>query len=111
MAHTCKNPACDDRSWWAGFCRLCFQTTGAADQFAEERIAEERAVREAREQAEKDRVAGQLLRLGDEGLLPWWEVSERLNAAGLKWDGKRFTPAIARGRYLQLTAHEWEQSG
>lgn len=105
---TCKNPACDDRAWWAGFCRLCFQTTGAAERVAEQRVAEEVAAREARRAAERQRVVDALRRFGDEGRLPWWEVSEKLNAAGLKWEGRRFTPALARGRYLDMTAAEWE---
>ena len=60
---TCKNPACSDRAWWAGFCRLCFQTTGAADQHAAERAAEEHTRRAAREQAELDRVRDRLQRM------------------------------------------------
>jgi hypothetical protein len=108
MSRSCKNPACSERAWWAGFCRLCFQTTGVADQFAAQRLAEEQAAKANREHAEFERVRDRLIAMGDDGTLAWWEVSERLNAAGMKWMGRRFTPGIARGRYLALTAHDWE---
>lgn len=104
----CANPNCEERAWWSGFCRLCFQTTGVADRLAEEREAQEIADREARRQAQIDAANDRVIGLGDGGVMPWWEVSERLNADGLRLKGRPFTPATARGRYLQLTADRWE---
>ncbi len=108
MPATCQNPNCAERAWWSGWCRLCFQTTGVAD-----RLAEERAEQQARDRAERlaqarQAVIDSLLELGDQGVMPWWEISEKLNAQGHRLNGRPFTPATARGRYLELTADLWE---
>lgn len=108
MAATCRNPDCDSRPWWGGWCRLCWQVTGVGDQEAAKRRAAEEAEREAVIEADRQRAKDQLLELGDEGLLAWWEVSERLNARGMRINGRPFTPAVARGTYLTMTADQWE---
>lgn len=108
MATTCHNPDCDGRAWWSGWCRRCWQVTGVGDRVASERRASEAAARQAKLDAERQRARDRLVELGDEGRLPWWEISEQLNAAGLRIDGRPFTPATARGTYLTLTADRWE---
>ncbi len=104
----CRNPHCEDRAWWSGYCRVCFQTTGVADRLADERAAQEQADRAARRAAAIAAANDRLVGLGDGGVMPWWEISERLNADGLRLEGRPFTPATARGRYLELTADRWE---
>ncbi len=108
MANTCRNPDCDSRAWWGGWCRLCWQVTGVGEQASEQRRADEDAERAAKIEAEKERARDRLLELGDDGQLPWWEISEKLNASGLRLEGKPFTPALARGTYLTMTADRWE---
>lgn len=108
MATTCRNPDCDSRPWWSGWCRLCWQVTGVGDRESEKRRASEAAEREAKIEAERERARDRLVELGDEGKLPWWEVSEQLNASGFRLEGRPFTPALARGTYMSMTADRWE---
>ena len=108
MATTCKNPTCNDRAWWAGWCRLCWQVTGVGEQHSANRRAEQQATQQAAVDAEIERARASLHELGTAGKLAWWEISEQLNAAGHRLSGVPFTPATARGAYLVMTAHEWE---
>ena len=108
MAATCRNPSCDSRPWWGGWCRLCWQVTGVGDRESEKRRSQEIADREATIEAERERARERLIELGDEGKLPWWEVSEQLNALGFRLEVRPFTPALARGTYMSMTADRWE---
>ena len=108
MAATCRNPACDDRAWWGGWCRLCWQVTGVGDQQSAKRRAAEEAAAQAEIAAEVESARDRLYELGDAGKLAWWEISEQLNASGHRLGGRPFTPATARGEFLVMTADEWE---
>ena len=63
MAKTCKNPDCDSRPWWGGWCRLCWQVTGVGDQAAADRRQREQDEREAKLEAERQRARDRLLEL------------------------------------------------
>jgi len=108
MAASCKNPNCSDRAWWGGWCRLCWQVTGVGDQVSADRRKEEAAAKDAKIEAERERARSRLQELGEAGVLPWWEISEQLNASGFRLDGRPYTPATARGAYLVMTAPDWE---
>ncbi len=108
MSKSCNNPTCTERAWWSGWCRICFQTTGVAERLAEERTLEEQRDKAERIATAKRAVNDSVVELGDHGTAPWWEISEKLNAQGHRLGGRPFTPTTARGRYLELTAHQWE---
>ena len=97
---------CSYTARWEGLCLSCYQRSGRAEERRAEELAREAAERRERAEREQQRAVEKLLELGDQQL-PWWDISERLNRAGLRLEGAPWTPTSARGHYVALR-DEWD---
>lgn len=98
---------CSYSARWDGLCLSCYQRSGRMDQRREEERQRVTAERLAQQQRAATEALDSLLTMGDQQL-PWWDISERLNRAGHRNDGRPWTPSTARGVYVAKRGDEWE---